>query len=444
MWIRWGVNMWNGGVRSTFILLLTLFVSAILLSCTSGLDGDTEHGSNAGDGQIDPARKPFLSKAAEGEWEIFLDYNWPQEGAGSDSFFDADMGIHNQSYHFDGIHHYSAGTDKGRPIPIGVASDGAILESATIPNGWVFINDDTQEHRLLCKSNLGNPFLNPVADGLVPVRAIHTGGGYFHDGRMYSVISNSPEGSDTGLFTIASYALDPDCSEGSCECDVQWIDGDGNATDDPTRAHIYVVEPLNILIKSMSTYYGLVNKMNINGEDRAVVYSNSGKRPWICSMTGMDCVEAADSVSELKRIWPQECFTAGQYQLCTPYPGVLPSGMGNVAARIQNMMATPVLALGGGAGNLYVFESVAGEGDQFVSLLAKVDIGGDERDGADNGVMHASRSEGVALHAGQIYLATHFDYEPSETNVPERCVGMPCTTEDGRQRVVIFDIHHAE
>ena len=195
-------------------------------------------------------------------------------------------GVHNQGGHFDGTHYYSHGRRR----------DGLAT---------VFIND--ADGASVCSAVLQDVFPEALSSG-----KNHPGGGYFWEGRYYTVISNEEMG-EKGAFVVASYALPAET--GSRECDVRWASEDGRPNVIVSAAYHGLIVPFIESVSGVQTQW-------------AAVMGIDAKKPWRCRIDGTHCeraLEPEDAQSFTHAIKPQECAPLGEYLLCSPYP--LPGGL---------------------------------------------------------------------------------------------------------------------
>lgn len=286
-------------------------------------------------------------------------------------------GVHNQGYHFDGTWHYSVGTD-------------------TDHRGWLFVNH--ADGSLKCSDLLDDPFVGPVPEA---TGKVHPGGGWFHDGRFYSVVANQETGDDGG-FGVVSFApgacdaaANPDTS--GCGCDTTWVeDGQGAPQ-----------------LWTSDDYKGF----GVGFAGEAILYDVYGSNAWTCTLEGEDCADAAPAgpagqwfSCPTGRICPQECFVQGEHVACTDFP-VLPSASGSTYLRVYPNDPEAI--------------------DEFEDPINRIKL---PRELDLLGNSGQSNPEGISIHDGQVYLAgDHPVGDAGDCGL----VTTPCTDGDGDQTVRI-------
>jgi hypothetical protein len=284
-------------------------------------------------------------------------------------------GVHNQGYHFDGAWHFSVGTD-------------------TEHRGWAFVNH--ADGSLKCASTLADPFEgpDPAATG-----DVHPGGGWFHDGRFYTVVANQVEVGEGGGFGVASFAPGtcdaanaPDAM--TCACDVSWT------TDVDGQPQVWASDD----------YKGF----GLGLADEARLYDIYGSSAWTCSLAGEGCTDADPATGPAgfwsacvtsDRVCPQECVNTGDHVVCTPFPGGSDLGV------------YPTDAAG-----IAEFQGPIHE----IALPAELDL---------QGTPGQPSPEGIALQGGQLYMAG--DHPPDAAGDCGSFV-VPCTDGSGDQVVRVY------
>lgn len=362
----------ESGLSATFSVVLDLLPTApVSVIVQSGDVGEWSVGEAPG--------QPDLTTANSLELVDVITLRYPH---GPDAV-SGDNGVHNQAYHFDGSWHFSAGTD-------------------TDARGWLFVNHP--DGSLKCSDMLADPFTGPDPEASGEV---HPGGGWHHDGRFYTVVSNQVDG-DGGGFAIVSFApggcdaaANPDTS--GCGCDVTWVQDEDGAP----------------RLWSSGDYKGF----GVGYEGEARLYDIYGSNAWTCSLSGEDCADsdaagpAGGSLTCLAtgRICPQECFRSGEQVVCTDFP-VLSSSAGSTWLDVYPADPTVI--------------------DEFqapvntVWLPRALDLAGNTGQ---------SNPEGVSMHDGQLYLAgDHPDGDDGGCGL----LISPCTDGAGDQAVRVNRLVH--
>ena len=286
-----------------------------------------------------------------------------------------DNGVHNQAHHFDGTWHFTAGTDSHE-------------------QGWVFVNH--ADGSLKCSDRLVDPFVGPDPEA---TGKVHPGGGWFHDGRYHSVVSNQVAG-EGGGFAVVSFApgtcdaaANPDTS--GCGCDLVWAQDEAGAP----------------RLWTSDDYKGF----GVGFADEARLYDIYGSNAWSCSLAGEDC---ADSEAEgpagnllscpTGRVCPQECVSTGEHVVCTDFP---------------------VLSSSGGSTFLTVYPADAALVDAFQAPINTIRL---PRELDLAGATGQPNPEGISIHQGQLYLAG--DHPPGDDGGCGLLI-TPCTDGAGDQTV---------